>query len=225
MRNASIKLLPFIVAIALFVPPAAADYVPYFVSAPFNYFSTDLSPVEISLGIPQYDKASRTIKSVRRDQAKGFVEGPPFSVVSIPRAYIMYAERYSSSRKALPGFRHRILPDRIITDHLILAVAYPDGAPLSVSYGAFHRKKYDLSLLGRDIDKIGKDKQARAIVLLADISVSLNNNLRNSDVLSQKIFGRPNMSACTKVSNNIVIAMVLVRVSISMMSAPTISLQ
>lgn len=189
MRDASIKLLFFIAALALFVRAAAADYVPYSVSAPFKYFSTDMTPIEVSLGIPQYDEASGTIKSVRRDPVKGFVDGSPVSIVSIPRAYIMSAESYSSSRKALPGFRHDILPDKIVTDHLVLAVAYPDGTPLSVSYGAFNSKKPDLSLLGRDIDKISKDKQARAIVLLADISVSPNNNMRDSDVLAQKIFG------------------------------------
>ncbi len=191
MRNASIKLLAFLAALALFMPPAAADYVPYFVSAPFNYFSTDMRPIEVSLGIPQYDKASGTVKSVRRNSAKELVDGPPISVVHIPRAYIMFANTYSSSRRALSGFRHEILPDRIVSDHLTLAVAYPDGSPLSVSYGAFHRNKPNLKLLGRDIDKIRKDEQARAIVLLANIYVSQNNNMRNTEVLSYKVFGGP----------------------------------
>jgi hypothetical protein len=191
MRSPLNQFLACIIANVLLIAPAAADYVPYFVSAPFNYFSTDLSPIEVSLGFGQYDDTNGTIKSVRRDPAKGFVNGPPFAVVSIPRAYIMSAEHYSSSRKALPGYRHEILPDKIVTNRLVLAVTYPDGSPLSVSYDAFQRKRRDLSLLGKDIDKIRKDKQARAIVLLAEISLSLMNNVRDKDVLSRKIFGGP----------------------------------
>ena len=187
MRNESIRLLAFLATLALFVPPATADYVPYFIGAPFNYFSTDTKPIEVSLGIPRYDKASGTIKSVRRNSANELVDGPPIAVVRIPRAYIMFANNYTSSRRALPGFRHEILPDRIVTNHLILAVAYPDGSPLSVSYGAFHRNKPNLKLLGRDIDKIRKDKQARSIVLLADISSWSNQNARDSNTLSPRV--------------------------------------
>ena len=166
----ALRLLTCAASIALYSQSGWADYVSYSVGGPHVYFSTDMRPIEISFATGQFDEHSKTIKPVRFDpEKKLLVEKGPMLVANIPRAYVMYANRYSSSRKAQPGFRYDVLPDKIISDHVQLGVSYPDGLPLSVSYDAFHRNNPDLSKFGGRVPEIRKDKQARAIVLLAHI--------------------------------------------------------
>lgn len=74
---------------------------------PTYFYSTDMSPVQVTL--KQFTDPDPTHKQVLR----------------IPRAAIIFANGY------LPKDVDP-LPDTITTDHLTIAVTYPDGEPLSV---------------------------------------------------------------------------------------------
>ena len=73
--------------------------------ADFDYYSTDLSPVAVTLRNPNDpDSLHRT-------------------VLNIPRAAIVFANNYHPRKQPK-------LPDAIETDHIQIALAYPDGKPL-----------------------------------------------------------------------------------------------
>jgi hypothetical protein len=75
-------------------------------TASFNYYSTDLAPIEATLKHP----------NANPDQARGLL---------IPRAAIVAVSEYDAAR--VPR-----LPDKIETAHIQLALTYPEGTPLSV---------------------------------------------------------------------------------------------
>lgn len=153
-----------VLALAFCSGSETPHHIPGFGSAPFYYYSTDLSPIDISFG---------------RDRP-GSIEIDPWEdklTITLPRAYIVYANGYSS--KARKGPTYKTLPQRLRTNHVQLLLTYPDGKPYSITQSKSGVEKPDPTAwgMGKDIATWPPRRQSRAAAIKADIHLS-NTDMR-----------------------------------------------
>jgi len=103
-------MVAFVTAVFVSVanPPLSYAGWPTEFTADFNFYSTDMTPITVVLhSLNEQERSLRTI-------------------LHVPRAAIVYASNYHPSQSQPQ------LPDMIDTDHIQIAVTFPDGKPLSV---------------------------------------------------------------------------------------------
>ena len=173
-----------------------ADTVPGSYSAPWAYYSTDMSPVEVNFANFKFDSIEGRYRTGHLDPVtKEFVEGPPIATVILPRAYINVFHPYSSKNKTRPDFQVEVLPDRVFGDDLTITMTYPDGLPYSVVYQNWPAHKPDMSLLGVGIGVAnwgGKKDQIRALHIEANFLANPFSKARSSALFEpSKITDKP----------------------------------
>ena len=123
---------------------AFADYVPGWGKLPINYWSTDMS--EVTVDLVHWKLSDRGAKwTGGRVLADGtFEAGKPYQTIRLPRAYIDFANPYSQRTKQ-NEFRFDVLPDHVVTDHLVILTAAPDEAPYSVVWSNWDKQRPEMT--------------------------------------------------------------------------------
>jgi hypothetical protein len=170
----------------LFFSSAEADRIPGVGIAPYYYYSTDMSAVEVWLGPVWYrtddEHGIGTIDPV----TKKFTEGKSVANFELPRAYITRADPYSSEATH-PFFRRNVLPDQIITNKIGVNLIYPSMLPYSVVYQTWPAQAPDLTTpgVGVGIAELSKSRLTRALSLAADVRLS-GGASRSSEIFTDK---------------------------------------
>jgi hypothetical protein len=169
---------------------ALADNIPGSFDAPWAYYSTDMSPIEVNFAAFFYDGVNNRNMTGHFDPVtKNFVEGSAVATAIIPRAYITAFQPYSSNRTPIPGFQFDTLPDNIVGHDLIITMTYPKGLPYSIVYETWPDHKPDMGLFGMGVGAsklASKKEQARALFMQATVFATPLNDARKSMLFDPK---------------------------------------
>lgn len=172
------KLMHWVFIAAFFAAFAVAIAPSYATQLHFQYRSTDMSEIEVNLGVVRLDKSGRNLLIGHRDpKTKEFVESRPIRTIRIPRAYIRSALPYTRRFKwGNPAAGHKHLPDKVFANSLQLRLSYPDGIPHTVSRANWRRQKPDMTdpLVGNTTYATTARDQQRLLEINASIRPQSN---------------------------------------------------
>jgi hypothetical protein len=131
---------------------------------PFQYRSTDMSEIEVNLGVVRLDETGKKLLIGHLDpKTREFVESRPTRTIRIPRAYIHSALPYTKKYEwGNPAAGHGQLPDKLFANSLTLYLSYPNGIPHTIFSANWDRQKPDMTqpLIGNtDLAKSDADQR------------------------------------------------------------------